>query len=291
MSKVKIFFISFVLLILAGLFTSSIWLYSGKLTDKKIKWFNSLPLPAAIVNNGFIRASEVIKHLKLAEQVFGDISKITPEAKAQVYDQLLTNRKVEILTKRYGITVTEQELRDSFIANVAKYAGGDEQAFVHQLNEMTQMNKDEFIDKVIKQELLLAKLATWFYSQESKNSEAYQKARELLNKIETGTSFEEVARLESADSSANNFAGDTGFFNLKDLLPEFQENLKGVNQGQTILSPSRYGLHIIKVLGRAKGDIGEEQIQVQQIYIEGSDFSQWYKEQSDAIRTVKLLEV
>lgn len=266
------------------------WLYTGKLTQAKKRVFNKVPLPAAFIGKKFISTKELLAKLQLANQIFGGEEKITTDGKQQIYDQLLLNKKLEVLTQRYGINASEDEIQKAYQLNINKYAAGDEKSFSDQLASYAQMDIPTFKNQVVKQEVLLAKLSIWYYEQESKNQEAYTKARALLSKLDTGTEFENVARENSSGEAEKSFAGDTGFFNYDDLLPEFQKAVKDLSQNQVILVRSRYGLHIIKLLARAKDDSGKEQLQIQQIFIEGSDFSAWFKEQNDQIKTIKFLK-
>lgn len=290
MNKKKLAVIISIIVVIIVIFSFVAWLYTGKLTQPKKKVFNKLPLPAAMIGTKFISAKDLLAKLQLANQIFGGENKITYEGKNQIYDQLLLNKKLEVLTNRYGIKASEDEIQKAYQLNINKYAAGDEKSFGEQLSSYANMDIPTFKNQVVKQEVLLAKLSIWYYEQESKNQEAYTKARALLSKLDTGAKFEDVARENSSGEAEKSFAGDTGFFHYDDLLPEFQKAVKDLAPNQVILAPSRYGLHIIKLLARAKDDSGKEQVQVQQIFIEGSDFSAWFKEQIDTIKTFKFLE-
>lgn len=266
------------------------WLYMGNLTQAKKNVFNKTPLPAAMIGSKFVATKDLLAKLQLANQIFGGEEKITTEGRGQVYDQLLLNKKLEVLTNRYGIKATDDDIQKAYQSNINKYAAGDEKSFSDQLSSYAHMDIATFKNQVVRQEVLLAKLSIWYYEQESKNQEAYKKARALLSKLDTGAKFEDVAKENSAVEADKSFAGDTGFFNYEDLLPEFQKAVNSMSQNQVVLTPSRYGLHIMKLLARAKDDSGKEQLQLQQIFIEGGDFSAWLKEQNEQIRTIKFLK-
>lgn len=287
--KTKHFILILILIVLtsAGLLLG--WLYTGRNSTAKQAVFQKLPLPAAMLNYQPVTAREVYDRIKLAEKILSNVGKSTDEVKQKVYEQLLKNKKLALVAQQHRISVNDSEVEQAYKSNVNKFAGGDEKTFTEQLRSLSGMDPETFKNEAVKQELLLAKLSLWYYQQESLNPEAYRKARELLDKLDSGAKFEEVA-LAEAGKDNNTFGGDTGFFNFDDLLPEFQTIVKDVAVGSNVLAPSRYGLHVIKVLARSKNEQGQDQMQLQQIYIEGGNFEDWYQKQLDQIKTTLFLK-
>lgn len=73
-------------------------------------------------------------------------------------------------------------------------------------------------------------------------------ARSVLQEIQRGGNFEEVARRRSTDPAARN-GGDLGFFRRADMVPEFANAAFSLQAGQVSQAPVRtqFGWHIIRV--------------------------------------------
>lgn len=73
-------------------------------------------------------------------------------------------------------------------------------------------------------------------------------ARDIIAKLDSGTSFEELAK-QSTDSATAVNGGDLGFFAKGDMIPEFSEAAFKLAPGAYTKEPvkSQFGYHIIKV--------------------------------------------
>lgn len=77
----------------------------------------------------------------------------------------------------------------------------------------------------------------------------------LKSRIEKGDDFEQLARAHSDDKGSAAEGGSLGWINPGDLVPEFEEVMGSLKEGQ-ISKPfkSRYGWHVIQVLERRQHD-------------------------------------
>lgn len=84
-------------------------------------------------------------------------------------------------------------------------------------------------------------------------------AEELHQRILEGESFEELAKAHSADTGSLASGGDLGWMNSRDLVPNFRAVMDQA-EPNVISQPfrSRYGWHILEVLGRRMQDMGNE---------------------------------
>ena len=74
-------------------------------------------------------------------------------------------------------------------------------------------------------------------------------AQRLLAEARAGADFEDLARKNSTDPTAQSGGGDLGFFKRGDMLPEFAGAAFALQPGELSASPvqTRFGWHIIKV--------------------------------------------
>ena len=82
-----------------------------------------------------------------------------------------------------------------------------------------------------------------------------ERAEKAYKQLTTGTSFQEVAASFSDDPSARQ-GGDIGFVKKIDLLPTLREAVTGLKPGSySVIVPTPYGLHILKLIEVKKADI------------------------------------
>ncbi|HEX3099576.1 MAG TPA: peptidylprolyl isomerase [Patescibacteria group bacterium] len=276
-----------IILIIAGGLT---WLYTGKVAGAKEKVFKVLPLPAAIVDMKFVSAKEALARIELAKQLMEAQGAGDATDSGQTYDQLIEAKKLSAVAARHHITVSSDEINEEYNNIVKQYADGDEGKFKDELDSTYHMSPDKFKAEVIKQELEQSNLAIWFSKQEDLNKDAYATAKDLQGKLDSGQSFDDVAKAYTQDEATKDFAGDSGLIAFDGLLPEFRTELKDAKVGDVKLVPSRYGLHIIKVLEENNdGANGAKQIHLQQIFVKQGAFTDWAQQQADGLRVVKLL--
>jgi peptidyl-prolyl cis-trans isomerase SurA len=86
-------------------------------------------------------------------------------------------------------------------------------------------------------------------------SDAKAKIERYRERIDTGAKFEELAKLNSEDSTSAK-GGDLGWLNPGDTVPEFDDAMKKLEVGQ-VSAPVRtpFGWHLIQVIERRRQDI------------------------------------
>jgi len=89
--------------------------------------------------------------------------------------------------------------------------------------------------------------------------DARTRLEQLKFRIESGDSFEELARSHSDDRGSAVQGGDLGWVSPGDLVPEFEDVMNGLAPGE-ISEPfqSQFGMHIVRVLERRDYDGTEE---------------------------------
>jgi peptidyl-prolyl cis-trans isomerase C len=75
-------------------------------------------------------------------------------------------------------------------------------------------------------------------------------AQEILAKLKSGGSFEELAKKHSMDSAGAK-GGDLGWFGKGSMLPEFEKAAFGLKEGELSgIVKTKFGFHIIKLTGK-----------------------------------------
>ncbi|MCA1761932.1 MAG: peptidylprolyl isomerase [Flavobacteriales bacterium] len=87
-----------------------------------------------------------------------------------------------------------------------------------------------------------------------------QRADEVYEKLESGESFEELAKKYSDDRSSANKGGELPAFGTGRMVPEFEEAAYGIRNPGEVVGPvkSMYGWHIIKLIERVESKSFEE---------------------------------
>lgn len=77
-------------------------------------------------------------------------------------------------------------------------------------------------------------------------------AREVIQQLQNGADFAELAKAKSTDPSAQSNAGDLGYFRREAMVPEFAEAAFKIEPGTIGQDPvkSPFGWHVIKVEDR-----------------------------------------
>ncbi|MBC8008382.1 MAG: peptidylprolyl isomerase [Prolixibacteraceae bacterium] len=126
-------------------------------------------------------------------------------------------------------------------------------------------------------------------------AEAKQRLSNLRERIDNGTSFTELARLQSEDASASR-GGDLGWLSPGDTVPEFERAMNGLEPGQVsepVQSP--FGWHLIQVVERRNEDMSKERQRVlarQSIRTRKADeaYQEWVRQQRDRAYVEMRLE-
>jgi peptidyl-prolyl cis-trans isomerase SurA len=117
-------------------------------------------------------------------------------------------------------------------------------------------------------------------------SDAKAKIDRLKDRIDSGAKFEELAKLNSEDTTSAK-GGDLGWVNPGDTVPEFDEAMKKLEPNR-ISAPVRtpFGWHLIEVLERRQQDItgdrarSEAQVAIRQRKAEEA-FQDWVRQIRD----------
>lgn len=279
-------------IILLGLATGSFWLYTGQTTNAKKAVFKQLPLPLAKVGTEIIFSNDFFSRLQVASAIYGQEQLPTANLEQDLLNQVIRLKKIEVLAKQNQVSVSNSEIEDSYQAFLSQSGLKSKEDLESKLTDEYQISIDTFKEEVLKQKLIQDKLNLWFNGQERLNQQSFILAREVLSKLENGENFEEVAKKYTQDYGSKDFAGDSGFVQYQNLLPEFREAVKELSINDRKLVISRYGLHIVQLNAVEESPESEENksYNLQQIFIKPGDFAKWLESESQSISTIKFLQ-
>ncbi|MBA2690687.1 MAG: peptidylprolyl isomerase, partial [Burkholderiales bacterium] len=92
------------------------------------------------------------------------------------------------------------------------------------------------------------------------DAELRQRLQVLKTRVDSGTDFGELARLQSEDGSAPN-GGDLGWISAGETVPEFEQAMSELKPGE-VSNPVQtpFGWHLIQVMERREGELaGDKQ--------------------------------
>jgi hypothetical protein len=210
--------------------------------------------------------------------------KIDPgAAKTDVVNQLEREEKMRILARRFGIGLQSDSAPDEleYLKNnpdyqelLSTYFGNNEQDF------------ERFVAFPRAWEALLTR---YYNSNVTIHNDQYQLAQNILDWINKGEKFEDLAMQYSDDRASGQLGGDMGFFKHGEILPELEDEIVIAPLGQVInkIVVSRLGYHVLyPVEGSVQG--GNKVWHVKQILIKTDGFEQWFLDQSKDIRVINL---
>ncbi|MBE7102767.1 peptidylprolyl isomerase PrsA [Bacillus cereus] len=160
----------------------------------------------------------------------------------------------DVITKKYKVSddAVDKEVEkakdqygEQFKATLENNRLKDEEDFKNQIRFKLALNeaiKQSVTEKDVKDH----------YKPEIKASHILvsneNEAKEIKKKLDTGTSFEELAKQESQDLASKDNGGDLGYFGAGKMTPEFEKAAYKLKPGQIsnpVKSPNGY--HIIKL--------------------------------------------
>jgi len=159
----------------------------------------------------------------------------SPEEQKEYYEQHKEEFKVPEKIKVSYIVFKPEDFYDSVTVDeeeLRQYYESDEEQFL--------------VQEMVKARHILLPVDE---KQSPEQQEAVrQKAQNLLEQLQQGASFEELAKKHSQDSATAVKGGDLGLFQKGDMVKPFEETAFSLNPGETSdLVKTQYGYHIIRV--------------------------------------------
>ncbi|MBN1285582.1 MAG: peptidylprolyl isomerase [Anaerolineae bacterium] len=247
------------------------------------------PPLAAMVNGAPIYLEDFLRDVERQRTSRAALGISIPEDQAlfekEVLDQMIEAVLIEQAAAQLGITLSEAELDAEMAANIEDIGGSEK------WNEWLTMNHltpDEYREQ-LRTAILGSKLTAQIVEVVPEVAEQVHarhilvdlegNAQAVLDQLNAGADFAELARRYSIDASTSETGGDLSWFARGQLLePEVEEAAFALQAGET--SPvitSRLGYHIIQTLERDPARPLSEEVRqnILQTTIERWRYSLW----------------
>nr|WP_319219246.1 peptidylprolyl isomerase [uncultured Trichococcus sp.] len=219
----------------------------------------------------------------------GDITKdeLYDAMKASIGETVLQRLiLIDVLNDAIGKNELEAETEAELLTTIEQYGG--EETFNYILSQSGFANKEEYQDVLYLNKLIEAavRAETTFTDEEVEAYyEAYQPqinvqhilvadeatAVDLINQINEGADFAELAAANSTDTGTASNGGETGLFGEGEMVAAFEEAAYALEVGEVTQTPvaTEYGYHIIKMIEKTeKGTLEEERENIETVMMD-----------------------
>ena len=260
---------------------------------------------AAIVGSSFSSRSETVASVDGNRITKDDLYEImSAQYGGSIVDTLITNKVIELEAEKQGVEISSDAIEEELDAFIESYGGED--SFNSAL-EYSGITLDDFkydieIYLMTKElmspdiEITEEDMETYFEENKADFAQPEQvrashilvedeaTAKEVLEKINAGEDFAELAKEYSTDGSAEN-GGDLGFFGTGEMVEAFETAAFALEVGEVSdIVETEYGYHIIKVTDKqeaADAVYEDHKEEIKEILIEeemNANYSTWLEE-------------
>ena len=117
--------------------------------------------------------------------------------------------------------------------------------------------------------------------------ETEEAAQEVLDALDAGESFSELAATYSIDESNSQQGGDLGWFDQEMMVPEFAEVAFSLKEGE-ISDPveTNFGFHILQVIAKRESQVPPDEFQI----MKQNAFTDWLNESRNAREDIVIFD-
>ena len=170
-----------------------------------------------------------------------------------------------LLNEKYPKDEDEDKAVEGQIKQIKEYYGDDAETYKTFLLQYFGVETEEDLEKMLRLEYKRNQAVTDYISKNltekeikkyyEENVEAYKvaekKAKEIIEKLEKGEDFAELAKKYSNDESNNEKGGELGYFDPNEMVEEFKDALVKLKVDEYTKEPvkTQFGYHIILKTG------------------------------------------
>ena len=207
-----------------------------------------------IKENNIINLIDMIDHSILDKKYESDEAEKTEidnqiEQIKQYYGE--DENTYKSVLKQYFGANNEDELRTKLSLEYKRNKAVNEYIEDHLKGDDIKKYYEEKIFGQIKASHILITVNTKADATEEEKQEAdkkaYEKAKKVINELNSGKKFKNLAKKYSEDKSNASNGGDLGYFELSDMVDEFSNAVKELKKNEYTKEPvkTQYGYHII----------------------------------------------
>jgi hypothetical protein len=246
-----------------------LWLYSGRISNAKLRVLKATGLPAGTVGDIKISGSDIVAYQALA-----------PVFQKPAGELLSDSLQLEAIAES-RLHVSDAELRqaETALQNDSTYQ-----------RAVQAVGANEARETVVKQYVLDYKLRAWYASQTATLEPVLaQRLQTVQSQLERGVAFAEVAKEQSDDQATNVLAGDTGYVNLQDAIPEYRDAVTLLTPNKRTIVYTRYGIHVVELLGEISQD-GKRLVNLREIVLRPKNYDAWLVKETQGAPVVWYIE-
>jgi parvulin-like peptidyl-prolyl isomerase len=252
-----------------------------------------LPYPAAMVNGDIVRLDkweqDYISVKQASEKQGSQV--VDSQIREDVLNNLIYNKFLEQLADDYDIEITDEDIQNELDAIAAQLNEGEE--LDQEVEKIFGWDMETFIANMIEPMVLRSKLANELPQNQNLLAGAEKQAQDLLDRINAGEDFAELAKEYSDDIASGLNGGDLGLVKRGIMVKPFEDAAFSLEVGQVSnLVQTVYGYHILRVDEKVPADEEAgtpEQVAVRHILIAPKSFDQLLQEHIDQAKVWRFV--
>ncbi|KKP96190.1 MAG: PPIC-type PPIASE domain protein [Candidatus Moranbacteria bacterium GW2011_GWE1_36_7] len=205
----------------------------------------------------------------------------------EILDKLVEDRIIEILAKKYGVSVSEADAQKVISLKLNEFGTIDD--VKSDLQNSYGWDIDDFKQRVVVPSLYADALAVKVAEKNSSTEDAKKRIEMAQREIAGGKEFSQVVRTHSEGASKDR-GGELGWVTKEQILPELQKALfESSDFKKSSIVESTIGFHLIEI-ENSKEENGVKQLKLRQIFVSKNTFSQWLENEKKQMKVIVPLK-
>ncbi len=153
------------------------------------------------------------------------------------------------------------------------------------------MDKQTYVRKIIYPMLLAQQIDVVIQNNQEVQQSVYDRAQTVMQELNDGALFEELARNNSDDQTSAIDGGDLGWFSRGQMVTEFEEAVFALEPGQVSeLVSSPFGLHIIRLEEIRADEQGKQERHARHILFSWNDSEPLAEQLAQELTTLRFIQ-
>lgn len=209
------------------------------------------------------------------------IPETTPEVDAEGTEEAVVSEPEELATLPPSPTPSQEERLENFEEAVEIFRENLRDANGVNNAEIDALFEREALREALRQDLFGESDMTTYVNARHILVETEEEAQTIIEQLNNGAIFSEIARAQSIDTGSGNQGGELDWSPASNYVPEFRDATLNLAIGE-LSAPveSEFGYHIIQVRGREEREVTGNQLE----QVRQAQFFEWlenYREEND----------